>query len=773
MPFPSATKYQTAMQHPEIALRDSELQKCKVELTRLGIPKPRTGGFAVTFELSNGASRYAVRCFHQEVKEIQSQYNAISKYLQQHPSDIFTTFEYQHQGIVVDGRSYPIVRMNWVGGTTLGTYVEKNLGNPQKLRHLLKNFRATVTTLERMGVAHGDIQHGNVMVTTSEGVQLIDYDGMFVPGMAHGLSHEIGHSNFQHPKRKSVHFGPSMDRFSAAVVVTALELLIAEPGLWSEFNNGENLLFTKADFESPTTSRLFARATKVRKACVLAERLQKLVLMRLEQVPTLIEFLGEGNERDAAVNRPSVNVSEYRPIFSNTLPEGRRSISSPYPKVSADNLDGLMSREGLEVEVDGRVVRKWEPFLNSQRRRQSYIDFGTGHNGFFRIVVWQDGLEYLEKLPIWDKLVPGAVVSVVGRIEVYRNQPRIAFHKASDASRLTLFDVARRTPSTSPTIYGKQANKEILAGLDLAAQRSNKATTLSHSAHGSAKQTVAINQTGNASILAGLDNLQLQKTSPPANRPSTITAPSNVTASRTKAAANITTSNVHLGLSAPLHNPVPATASTKVTPVLPTTTTITPPKKRDTKVNAALEMMLPFFSLFSLAINTLAVIGLVCAFSIIGVFGGLVASNILSLLWDGKKNLYIWCVLCVFAFIGFSVVVVPNPALAKFSNDHVPIFAFFSTPLVVLAWIFTFLGVVICHGRGKNIREKFWQVGLTSTLLPTFAFPISGVVWSFVMMVNQKTSSPWGEAAVVAGGVAAFLVPMILRGAIPKLLKSS
>jgi len=62
-------------------------------------------------------------------------------------------------------------------------------------------------------MAHGDIQNGNIMMSPS-GVKLIDYDGMFVPGMTPGNGSEVGHKHFQHPTRASGDFGPKMDRFS-------------------------------------------------------------------------------------------------------------------------------------------------------------------------------------------------------------------------------------------------------------------------------------------------------------------------------------------------------------------------------------------------------------------------------------------------------------------------------------------------------------------------------------------------------------------------------
>jgi hypothetical protein len=49
-------------------------------------------------------------------------------------------------------------------------------------------------------LAHGDLQHGNVLLmpgsrSTSLAFKLIDYDGMFVPALADQPSGEVGHPN--------------------------------------------------------------------------------------------------------------------------------------------------------------------------------------------------------------------------------------------------------------------------------------------------------------------------------------------------------------------------------------------------------------------------------------------------------------------------------------------------------------------------------------------------------------------------------------------------
>ena len=113
-----------------------------------------------------------------------------------------------------------------------------------------------------LGLAHGDLQHGNILVENGE-LRLIDYDAMFIPGMS-GRSHEVGHRNFQHPKRSESDFDGRLDHFSAWVIALSLRALVIEPKLWSEVQGGdEGLLFRKEDFLKPDSSKVFAALSKL------------------------------------------------------------------------------------------------------------------------------------------------------------------------------------------------------------------------------------------------------------------------------------------------------------------------------------------------------------------------------------------------------------------------------------------------------------------------------------------------------------------------------
>ena len=135
---------------------------------------------------------------------------------------------------------------------------------PAKLADLATKFAAMVEDLAALGIAHGDLQHGNLLVTSSGELKLVDYDGMYVPSLAKMGACEIGHPNYQSPARTASTWGPYLDNFSAWVIYASLVALTIEPSLWTLLREqgDEALLFKKDDFEDERASRAFQVLTQ-------------------------------------------------------------------------------------------------------------------------------------------------------------------------------------------------------------------------------------------------------------------------------------------------------------------------------------------------------------------------------------------------------------------------------------------------------------------------------------------------------------------------------
>jgi len=257
MALPSPSDYQETIQNPTTAFADSELRHGAVAVNRLGLPRVASGNFNSVYEMRCGSQRIAVRCMLRNFSDQQRRYDLVSRHLEGLSLPSLVEFSYLAQGIRVRGHWHPVVKMEWVEGVPLHLYVEQNLHNAGALRKLAARWRGLVNSLRGSHLAHGDLQHGNALVTPSGELKLVDYDAMFVPALHGECSNEIGHSNYQHPKRNGSDFDERLDAFAALVIYVSLQAVAGAPELWSSYHNGDNLLFKKSDFLDPSGSHLF------------------------------------------------------------------------------------------------------------------------------------------------------------------------------------------------------------------------------------------------------------------------------------------------------------------------------------------------------------------------------------------------------------------------------------------------------------------------------------------------------------------------------------
>ena len=204
----------------------------------------------------------SVAFFGNRVRE-PGRYELINEHLQQHPVPSLVESEYHQQGICIRGKWYPITRSRWTAGQPLNAYVRKHLDRPDQLRLLAEAWLQLAHELREAGIAHGNLAGDTVLVGPGPGplpaLKLVDYDALFVPALAELPPEEMGHPDFQHPARGWQRvYNAHADGFAQLVVQTALAALARDgAALWTRFDNGDNLLFCRADFEEPTHSPLF------------------------------------------------------------------------------------------------------------------------------------------------------------------------------------------------------------------------------------------------------------------------------------------------------------------------------------------------------------------------------------------------------------------------------------------------------------------------------------------------------------------------------------
>lgn len=251
--YPDAEDYVRAVQDPATTFRTPVLRRAEFELHPLyGIPMPASGNAAVVFRAEVGGKDTALRFFLREDASSRERYTALGRHFTTSGlEDCVAHPSWLDDAITVNGGSWPVVQMSWVDGRTLDAYVGHlaGTGDVGALSTLAGAWRGFVARLQDAGFAHGDLQHGNVLVDTSSALRLVDFDGSWIAAFSGGPSpRETGHPNYQRTGRE---WGRWMDTFSALVIYTSLLALARRPAAWSDLHTGENILFSAADFEPP------------------------------------------------------------------------------------------------------------------------------------------------------------------------------------------------------------------------------------------------------------------------------------------------------------------------------------------------------------------------------------------------------------------------------------------------------------------------------------------------------------------------------------------
>lgn len=359
MAWPTPQEYNEAIQNPTTAFVDPELRAGLPVLTRLGLPRPITGGFASVYQMLCAQQHvWAVRCFLRDFGDHQERYAAISAHLAYANLPYTVNFAFLPDGIRVNGRLHPVLKMAWVEGEPFLTYVERNLKAPGVLLDLAQQWVQMTQTLARAGIAHGDLQHGNVIVVQGR-LKLIDYDGMYVPALAGRQSHEVGHRNYQHPQRDETIFSPEIDHFSTWIIYSSLVALSAQPALWQQLRGGDEcLIFRREDFANPAQSG--ALAALEQSSDLRLGRLAELLRGLLTLAPTQIPPIDGQFDLNAMRSRPAAAwVRDHAPGSATAAaPSHAPNVQRPAPSWLADFIDAP-----APIALDATPIIQWQPRL--------------------------------------------------------------------------------------------------------------------------------------------------------------------------------------------------------------------------------------------------------------------------------------------------------------------------------------------------------------------------------------------------------------------------
>ncbi len=346
MPWPLATDFSAIVQQPRLAFRDPVLQSCRIERNRLNQPRVWSGSFAVVYKgIDSQGKAWAIRAFTSESRERREHYEHISAHLKSCAPECLVDFEYRDAAIrsASDGKWYPLVVMDWVEGATLwawaGTKCRKGKGPSlaKGARHWLKLIEA----LNEAEIAHGDLQHANVLVTPAGRLKLVDYDGMCVPALVGRRNLETGLRPYQHPQRdESTLLAAGLDNFSALLIYVALRALAADTSLWAQFVEQpgyDKLLFRSEDFTDREQSALYHALMDSPEAEVrtLAAQLFSFARGSLDGVPPLSELVAEASGR----GRPAREATPGLP-WQGAAPEAAPPAEKPAARVVLEVVAG-------------------------------------------------------------------------------------------------------------------------------------------------------------------------------------------------------------------------------------------------------------------------------------------------------------------------------------------------------------------------------------------------------------------------------------------------
>ncbi|MCK6561790.1 hypothetical protein HUU39_19840 [candidate division KSB1 bacterium] len=444
MPLPRGDEYLNAVQNPRTAFNDLELKACSPETDQFGIPKPYSGGFTTTFHLYNHSQQWAVRCFTRAIPDVQKRYEAIGRFLQKSSFGYFVKANCLFQGIRINNQWHPIIKMEWLEGDTLNSYITKNISNPDLINKLIPEFANLVRKLEQLGIAHGDLQHGNIIVKGGK-LHLIDYDGMFLPELSNLRTNEIGHINYQHPARNERHFSASIDRFASIVIYLGLHAVFVSPRLWKKYDNSDNILFKAEDFIKAETSPLLQELSSLPQLSQLTDRFQGVCRLDFDKIPTLDQFV-TGN-----FSYPKVSSA-----ITGSTP--RRS---QYLVIQATQTGALLEHVGERIEVVG-YISDFHSAFTRYKRPYIFLNFGKYPNQTFTLVLWSTSLNSFNQAGVDPHSFVGKSVKVIGVIGSYRNRPQMTIEMPSQIQIMTGEAEARQWPVAQPsTTPSRKAQEKV------------------------------------------------------------------------------------------------------------------------------------------------------------------------------------------------------------------------------------------------------------------------------------------------------------------------
>ena len=409
MKYPSRSEYYSAIRHPKVAFRKIDPYSRKERdldpslVTGKAVEKIKfagikdiwsaSGSFAIAFkyETVSPAKIWAVRCFYRSNFDVVAHYKKVLKHLKNSSvRAYFVDFFLIEQGIRVGGTCYPIIKMEWIEGKNLKKFIKDNLHRKNVLDSLAQSWLQLANKLLNAGIAHGDLQHGNVFVSERFGnlsLKLIDYDSLYFDRDSQTVIDNIkGLSDYQHPLRKSLETRClAIDFFPQLVIYLSILALAEDKRLWNAYklDDRDGLLFTRADFENPKDASIFQSLAHLSPATAsLAHKLQQICQMTdFASIPSLDRVIAGELSLTTSI-KPKINWGfDLSRLVEPTLSLGRNSYLwlkhsstgftklkfKPVWRYESNILKKLASKDRSDDETAKPVILPRKQLVNSSK----------------------------------------------------------------------------------------------------------------------------------------------------------------------------------------------------------------------------------------------------------------------------------------------------------------------------------------------------------------------------------------------------------------------
>ena len=320
-------------------------------------------------------------------RSVRERFSILSKVLNKLNLPYFCEFVYVDEGIIVNGKTFPTTRMRWVNGVQLNDYILEHKNNGEKLKKLADSFLKMCIDMHSSKIAHGDLQHGNILVNEDGRLFLVDYDSMYCEEMQNVPDIIAGKEDYQHPKRKNNNYASiKLDYFSELIIYLSIIAIWHKPQLIEHFDISDSLLFKAADFVNIEQSKIYKELDALGNdfklyLIILKEYLSinnintlesfDLVIDRLSRKPVINSF--DCRQGDTIYKGDCISlhwdIEYYTELYINDKKIDKNNYSTSLSSTSTFTITAINGLKQTKKNIEIKVISKPTiSFKSSQRK---------------------------------------------------------------------------------------------------------------------------------------------------------------------------------------------------------------------------------------------------------------------------------------------------------------------------------------------------------------------------------------------------------------------